>query len=160
MATAEIITIADALLFELNTGGRWSQTFTAQRLYLSEDNLDDLGDDLHVTVQTKGLGRETVTRGKSQMEYAVLVQVQKRLSPNSDDPKALSVQDQCDQYTLFMQEMADWFDPEGGRPLTQYTGASVIGIANDPAYDQAGLQESVFDSKLVIGFRTWRAKRR
>ena len=157
----ELLVIADAVVFELNQSGRWSVPFVAERKYLPETEFENfLAGQMHVTVLARGRNRTSASRGSSQVEYAIPVLFQQKLAANTDAAIAPSIEDQCDALMTFVQEVADWFDVGQGVPLTQYETAKFLASSNDPAYDQASLEENMlFTSVLVLGFRTWRAKR-
>jgi hypothetical protein len=161
MAIAEFVTIGREVVNELNTSGRWSQPFQAERLYLPEMDLEQFtAGELHVTVLTKGITRGAASRGRAQVDHQVPVIFQQKLQPNTDDVTAPSMEDQCDPLVLLVEEIADWFDEQDGRPLANYATAWLTGITLDVVYDQASLEENrLFAMALVLNFRTWRDRR-
>lgn len=139
---SKITDIADAVVTALNSG-TFSQTFTAQRLYLPVYDLPDM-ETLRVAVVPRGLTREIFGRDSTKVDYIIDVAIQQK--PASLDNATL------DALTGFVQEVADSFDRatvnfEGGR-------ATCIQIDNQPIYAPDHLETfHQFTSVLSLTFR-------
>lgn len=157
----ELLTIADAVIEELNQAERWTVPFEAGRLYFLEPDLETFEpEDMHVTVVPGSRTWENEARSRTKATYTVFIVFQQKLQPNTDETIAATVEEQCDPLMGFVQEVADWFNAAGSKPLTTYTDANFLNLENDPAYDAQAIRENgLFSSVLTLTFVTWRAKR-
>jgi hypothetical protein len=157
----ELLTIADAVVEELNESGRWSFPFEAERKYVLETELDSFEpEEMHVTVLAGGRTWENEARDRTRVTYTVAVVFQQKLLPNTDETIVQTVEEQCDPLMEQVQEVAEWFNKAGSSPLATYQDARFLNIVFDVAYDTQALQENgLFASQLTLTFVAWRAKR-
>ena len=140
---ASIVAIADAVTAELN-GNSFSQSFTAQRLYLPVFDLQGMST-LKVTVVPKGITSQSLDRSRDSFDYQIDVAIQKKVANEIATIDALM---------LLAEEIADYFRTN---PLSSYPGARCMNVENIPVYAQDHLQElRQFTSVLTLTFRLWR----
>ena len=140
---ASIVAIADAVTAELN-GNTFTQTFTAQRLYLPVFDLQSMSD-LKVTVVPKGITSSSLDRSRDNFDYQIDVAVQKKVNSQIE---------LIDSLMRLVEEIGDYFR---SNPLSSYPGARCTNVENTPVYAQDHLQElRQFTSVLTLTFRLWR----
>ena len=140
---ASIVAIADAVTAELN-GNSFSQSFTAQRLYLPVFDLQGMST-LKVTVVPKGITSQSLDRSRDSFDYQIDVAVQKK---TSNEIVAI------DSLMLLVEEIGDYFR---SNPLSSFPGARCTNVENLPVYAPDHLQElRQFTSVLTLTFRLWR----
>jgi len=141
--SASIVAIADAVTAELN-GNTFTQTFTAQRLYLPVFDLQSMSD-LKVTVVPKGITSSSLDRSRDNFDYQIDVAVQKKVNSQIEV---------IDSLMRLVEEIGDYFR---SNPLSSYPGARCTNVENTPVYAQDHLQElRQFTSVLTLTFRLWR----
>ena len=141
--SASIVAIADAVTAELN-GNTFTQTFTAQRLYLPVFDLQSMSD-LKVTVVPKGITSSSLDRSRDNFDYQIDVAVQKKVNSQIEV---------MDSLMRLVEEIGDYFR---SNPLSSYPGARCTNVENTPVYAQDHLQElRQFTSVLTLTFRLWR----
>jgi|694.fasta_scaffold70969_2 hypothetical protein len=141
--SASIVAIADAVTAELN-GNTFTQTFTAQRLYLPVFDLQSMSD-LKVTVVPKGITSSSLDRSRDNFDYQIDVAVQKKVNSQIE---------LIDSLMRLVEEIGDYFR---SNPLSSYPGARCTNVENTPVYAQDHLQElRQFTSVLTLTFRLWR----
>jgi len=141
--SASIVAIADAVTAELN-GNTFTQTFTAQRLYLPVFDLQSMSE-LKVTVVPKGITSSSLDRSRDNFDYQIDVAVQKKVNSQIEV---------IDSLMRLVEEIGDYFR---SNPLSSYPGARCTNVENTPVYAQDHLQElRQFTSVLTLTFRLWR----
>jgi hypothetical protein len=141
--SASIVAIADAVTAELN-GNTFTQTFTAQRLYLPVFDLQSMAE-LKVTVVPKGITSSSLDRSRDNFDYQIDVAVQKKVNSQIEV---------IDSLMRLVEEIGDYFR---SNPLSSYPGARCTNVENTPVYAQDHLQElRQFTSVLTLTFRLWR----
>jgi len=95
---ASIVAIADAVTAELN-GNSFSQSFTAQRLYLPVFDLQGMST-LKVTVVPKGITSQSLDRSRDSFDYQIDVAIQKKVANEIATIDALM---------LLAEEIGDYF---------------------------------------------------
>ena len=141
--SASIVAIADAVTAELN-GNTFTQTFTAQRLYLPVFDLQSMSE-LKVTVVPKGITSSSLDRSRDNFDYQIDIAVQKKVANQIEA---------IDLLMRLVEEIGDYFR---SNPLASYPGARCTNVENTPVYAQEHLQElRQFTSVLTLTFRLWR----
>jgi len=135
-----IIAVADAVASELNAG-TFSQAFTAQRHYVAEFPLEELGV-LHVSIVPAGVPMiQARDRSRLVREVQVYVVIQKKAA----EKPAL------DLLMNFVEEIVEFL---ALRSLAAYPAAAWARTENAPAYAPDRLrQDGLFESALAITFR-------
>jgi hypothetical protein len=134
----DIITLADAVAAEINTGS-FSVPVTAQRLLLPEFELGDLTQ-LKVTVVPQSVETAALTRQMMIYEVAIDVGIQKKLSGEVDTelPGLLSL---VEQINVFLRKRS-------------ITGAVWTRSSINPIYARDHLAQSrVFTSVITITYK-------
>lgn len=143
MSQADIVTIADQIVTDLNNGS-FSLPFTAERAYLPVYDLPDAGT-LKVTVVPKSDEGSLDSRSQSKHDYAIDIGVQQK--PAAIDNASL------DPLMRLVQEIADYF-LFGKTP----GGASLIAPEIRILYFPEHLQQlRQFTAVVTLTFRGWRA---
>jgi len=126
-----LIACADAVVAELNAG-TWSQTVTAQRVFIFEPQRKDLevSDPPLVAVRGYSIEPKRETRGKVQSAIVVEVCVMKGLA----NVTTASV----DPFVALLEEIATHFHSQR---LANRTAALVDKAIVDPPYDEKDLSE-------------------
>lgn len=150
MSTHTLITLADALVTELNVTSRFSLELTAVRSYQPVFDLKDLST-LKASVVFRTEDTERATRGSVwQREYVVDMVIQKKV--------ANMLAATLDPLMNLAGEIAEWFrDDDNKRPLPSLPQFVTMSVANDPAYSQELLEgPGIFASQVAITLREWR----
>ena len=138
---ADIITVADAVTTELNTGS-FSVPVTAVRNLLPEFDLAELAD-LKVTVVPKSAEMTPFSREYTQYDYSIDIGLQKKLSENVETelPTLLAL---ADEIVTFLRK----------RILASLPHATWLRCSNDPVYSREHLAQSrVFTSVITVTYR-------
>ena len=141
---AIIADIADAVAAEINAGS-FSQSLTAERLYLPVFDLKEM-QDLRVTVVPKSLLTLPGGRAHNQHDYAIDVAVQKKLQAADNA--------EIDDLMTLVDEIADHLR---FKRLSSYPNAIWLKTENQPVYAPEHLHElRQFTSILTFTFRLMR----
>jgi hypothetical protein len=139
--TATAITIADALVTELN-GHAFSQSFKAVRAYLPCYKLEDMGT-LHVTVVPATFESEPADRSRDLERHVLHVAVQQRFSGDVSNGS-------LDALVLLCQEIRDFLRT---LVLTNASQSRRTKTECKPIYDPGHLKEfGQFTSLLAITY--------
>jgi len=138
---ARIISIADDVVTVIN-GGVYTinDTIDAKRLYVPEFSVEDLKT-LKISVIPVSIPEEISARGRTQLDFMVMIGVQKKTS---------NLLSEFDKLVEFMEEMNALFRFN----QLPVTGVSWIASENDPVYDpDYATNIGVFTSVLSLTFR-------
>jgi hypothetical protein len=137
---ARIIELADSVTAALNAA-TFSQSFTAERLYLPRFEAEEL-EQLRVSVVPAGAEAINLARAQQQIEYTIVIVIAKRITA---EPTAM------DALIQLAEEIADHFSAH--RVLGNYTCKD---IQIDPIYSpEHVLQYSVFTCAIELTFEAW-----
>jgi hypothetical protein len=137
---ARIIELADSVTAALNAA-TFSQSFTAERLYLPRFEAEEL-EQLRVSVVPVGSKAINLARGQQQIEYTIVVVIAKRITT---EPTAM------DALIQLAEEIADHF--YANRIISNYTCKD---IQIDPIYSPDHvLQYSAFTCAIELTFEAW-----
>jgi len=134
--------IADAVKTELN-GHAFSQTFTAERIFLPRFELPEMSE-LKVSVVPRGIKIEREDRSHNRHDVQIDVAVQKKIDPEAD-AEIEALLDLCEEIGNFFRL----------RPLAEYPSAMWIKTAHAPIYSPEHLEElHQFTGLLSFTWRT------
>lgn len=137
----DIITLADAITAEINTG-TFSRSIAATRSLMPEFDLAELSD-LKVTVVPKAVDFAPFSRQYTQYDYSIDIGIQKKLSGDieTEMPPMLGL---VDEIVTFLRK----------RKLADMPAAAWIKCTNDPVYARDHLAQSrVFTSVITVTYR-------
>lgn len=136
----EIMTLADAVAAEINTGS-FSVPVTAQRMLLPEFELADLAD-LKVTIVPKSVATVGITRQAMRHEVEIEIGIQKKLTGTIDT--------ELPQWIELVQEIDSFLRK---KPLTGAVDAAWLKSAIEPLYAREHLAQSrVFTSIITVTY--------
>jgi hypothetical protein len=142
MAT-RIIAVADALVDELNSI-TWSQTFTAERVYLPDKNAQDWKN-LTVLVTLGATAQDLEFRGRRKWDHVIGVGFIKLLEDNANIPALDSLAEVVEEVAAYYGGLAG-----GGKRIIADTNAAVFGVANAPIYSPDDLAKNMFLGYLTL----------
>lgn len=141
---SEIVSIADAVVAELNAG-QFTSPFTAQRLFQPVFELSDL-QTLQVSAVPRSIKSQGATRGASFFDCTVDIGIQKKLG--GDDPAEI------DGLLALVEEISEFLR---GRPLAAWERACWVKTENVPVYSAEHLDQfRQFTSVLTVTYRVMR----
>ena len=144
MPNAVAVDIADAVVSALNAQ-TFSQAFTAARLYVPRETLEELKT-LAVSVVPESVVATRHDRAAFEEDYRVVVAIRKKLT--GDAPADV------DPYVLLTQEIADYL--RANRPPL-YSDAAPVAVEIDPFFvpDQLDTKRQ-FTSLLTVTYQLFR----
>lgn len=151
MSSATIITLADAVVADLNTLGSTEWVFTATRTYLPKFDLSDSAD-LQVQVVPKSDGRSPASRGYDSCDLTVDVGIMQRIE--GSEAEELALIDSLLEFAEVIKEFLSRLRP------TNYGSAVCTSVKNDPIYSVDHLNEKrVFLTVISATFQADRPVR-
>jgi hypothetical protein len=149
---ATILAIADAVAAVLN-GATFSQTFTAERVYVPIYELKE-ADGLKVFVVPRDLAPTILTRSSDDYTYNISIGILKRYGSGPmtlDDINAA-----CDPLVMLSEEIVDVLRSDAAQ---EQIPASYFAITNAPVYDPKMHDEKkLFISLIVATYKKRRAR--
>jgi len=148
---AAIVTLADAVVVDLNTQGGTAWTFTAVRTYLPKFDLADSAT-LQVQVVPKTDARQPGSRGYDACDLTVDIGIMQRVQGTAAE-ELIAIDDLME----LAEQIKEWLSRR--RP-TDYPAAICTAVKNDPIYSVDDLNgDRVFLTVISATFQVDRAIR-
>jgi hypothetical protein len=154
MPTAEITTIADAVVSEIGNGAIPSVEYGVTRIYVPAFKLEELGTAFTVVVAGLGIGinHDDSIRSADLHTYQIRIAIYKKIGREDGD----IITTEVDDALYFVEQVLDLIRSK--KTLTDYPAARLAEpILNEPVYDVERLMtDGIFYSVITVNYRLLR----